>query len=138
MQTSEQGKEARERDNNVTVWYYASVRPRLISHCTRTRRPGLIKQVASHLSYLSPDTSTVQAYQFFKILIQRHSGPESFLKNELKRTRPRHYTLFTLEPTFILAALTARSGYSPPSDILDFLRTLLAFAKGVQPGEIER
>ena len=42
-----------------------------------------------------------------------------------------------LEPTFILAGFTAPLGHSPPQTILDCLRAMLAFARGVKGGAIE-
>ena len=63
--------------------------------------------------------------------------PSSYFAGELARTRPRHYTLFMLEPTFILAGFAAPPGKSPPQTILQSLEAMLEFARAVKGREIE-
>ena len=91
-------------------------------------------QLESHRYYLDPSQGSLNAIRFFKDRFQTHPEPPAFLHNELRRAQPRHYVLFTLEPTFVLAGLT---GNPPPPEILGYLDRLVGFAQTVQPGPIE-
>lgn len=56
---------------------------------------------------------------------------------ELSRTRPAHYALFTLEPLFLLAALTTPGNTAPTRSIITWLQSLVEYARGIPIGEIE-
>lgn len=55
----------------------------------------------------------------------------------MSRTRPAHYALFTLEPLFLLAALTTSDNTAPPGWIITWLQGLVDYARGIPIGEIE-
>ena len=56
----------------------------------------------------------------------------------MSRTRPAHYALFTLEPLFLLAALTTGPDVPVPEPwIVEWLRRLVEHARGIPLGEIE-
>ncbi|ORX37536.1 alginate lyase-domain-containing protein [Kockovaella imperatae] len=121
MKNSDLGKAAATHcdgplGNNVAMWYHAAL--------------------FSHLSYLDVAASVTQSLSHFlqRILPLR---PPVFFASELARTRPRHYTVFMLEPTFILADLTSPPGQSPDQRVLTYLDALLDFADTIKPGPIE-
>jgi hypothetical protein len=69
-----------------------------------------------------------------------HAG-KSFFPDLPIVTRPRHYTLFALEPLFALASLTVpllpQTTQGPNREILDWLYRLVAFVDSVQAGPAE-
>lgn len=101
------------------------------------KKPDNGEQTASHLSFISPPEGNSYATSFFQTYAPSHP-PKKFFEHELQRTRPRHYTLFALEPLFILAELTLPSSRRLDGHIAEYLRGLLEFAKQIAPGEIER
>ncbi|RXK37503.1 hypothetical protein M231_05224 [Tremella mesenterica] len=112
--TSEQGAMARAYGNNITIWYHALV--------------------ATHLSLVNPPEAAVYSLTALQEIHARHTTPESFFSRELSRTRPRHYTLFTLEPVFLLSSQT---GKIPPDDVYQYLRDLVEYARHVTGSPIE-
>ncbi|OXC70416.1 hypothetical protein AYX13_00891 [Cryptococcus neoformans] len=117
IRDSDQGAAARKYEDNKRIW--------------------LEVITASHLSFISPPEGNSYAISFFQTYAPSHP-PKKFFEHELQRTRPRHYTLFALEPLFILAELTLPSSRRLDKYIAQYLRDLLEFAKQVAPGEIER
>lgn len=125
--TSEQGARARAKGNNISIWYNALVRPS--RSFTRSD-----EQVSTHLVFLNPGEMVPYPSDFLAECMTRYPDSKSFFAQELQRTRPRHYTLFILEPCFIIAGA---SGDPPSHRILAYLHALVSFAKTVQPGELE-
>ena len=142
MEKSEQGRQAQTygndgRGNNVAAWYHAAV------SLSQTHLPGNAAQskltryqLFTHLAFLDPQTATSRASLYFAGHVQTFP-PAEYFAGELARTRPRHYTLFMLEPTFIIADWTASRGSAPGDAVLRALRTLLDFARTVKGGDIE-
>ncbi|WVQ76051.1 hypothetical protein IAR50_005687 [Cryptococcus sp. DSM 104548] len=120
MKVSEQGEQIRGYDDNKTIWYHAIV--------------------ASHLSVTESEAGAKKyADEFFDKWCAKHPTAETLFVRELKRTRPRHYALFALQPLFILARLTLSS--SPPTyspSLLQYLAELLHVVPRIEPGKIER
>ncbi|EIW71319.1 hypothetical protein TREMEDRAFT_67696 [Tremella mesenterica DSM 1558] len=114
MATSEQGAMARAYGNNITIWYHALV--------------------ATHLSLVNPPEAAVYSLTALQEIHARHTTPESFFSREVSRTRPRHYTLFTLEPVFLLSSQT---GKIPPDNVYGYLRDLVEYARHVMGSPIE-
>ncbi|WVO16527.1 DNA phosphorothioation-dependent restriction protein DptG [Cryptococcus depauperatus] len=119
METSEQGKAVRAMNNHHTTWYHAVL--------------------ASHLTCIDKKRGVSHANQFFDQKMKDHTDPFTFNQYSLGRARPRHSTLFALEPIFIMAALTYSSELEKPSKkIVNYLTDLVNWAKTVEPGDIER
>ncbi|WVN89459.1 uncharacterized protein L203_104682 [Cryptococcus depauperatus CBS 7841] len=117
MKTSEQGAAIRKYEDNKVIWYHAII--------------------ASHLSFMVPIEGRKYAQSFFNHYVFSRF-PVKYFERDLKRTRPRHYTLFALEPLFIIAELTLDSSRQLDRKIGQCMRDLLEFAKNVQPGEMEK
>ncbi|ODN94340.1 hypothetical protein L198_05197 [Cryptococcus wingfieldii CBS 7118] len=117
MQESEQGKGVQRYEDNKIIWYHAII--------------------ASHLAFINPQESQKYALNFFQTYGASHT-PQAYFEEDLKRTRPRHYTLFALEPLVVLAKLTASPKAQPESKAAAYARNLLEFAKTVQPGKLEK
>ncbi|ORY34565.1 alginate lyase-domain-containing protein [Naematelia encephala] len=117
MTSSDQGKEVANCGDNKEYWYHAVM--------------------ASHYAYVDPSRAITYAINYLNTLMTRYPEPAAFFAQDLNRTRPRHYTLFALEPTFILVDLTRVSPLPPPAHILTYIENLIDFAHTVKPGAIE-
>ncbi len=92
MQTSPNGKGERAAKNNHGVWYDAQ----LAHFALFARKPDIA-------------IKTVQAFP--KVRIAAQMAPNGALPAELARTRSFHYSLYTLDPAYDVAAIGACLGY---------------------------
>ena len=93
--------------------------------------------MASHFALVDPPQALEIAAGFFEKAIRDKPDPADFFSKLAHRARPRHYALFLLEPTFILASLTSSNGIPPPP-ILKYLGNLVEFVSSVEQGQIEK
>ncbi|ODO09707.1 hypothetical protein I350_01922 [Cryptococcus amylolentus CBS 6273] len=120
MKTSEQGEWAKNYGDNKTLWYHAII----ASHLSVTEAEEGAKRYADEL---------VGQWR------AQYPTAETFFARDLRRTRPRHYALFALQPLFILARLTGQSSsptYSPT--LLQYLTELVDLLSHIEPGAMER
>ncbi|WVQ83355.1 hypothetical protein IAT38_005494 [Cryptococcus sp. DSM 104549] len=119
MKTCEQAEDVKRCDDNKTVWYHAIL--------------------ATHLSVTSLTDARSYATTFFDEWSATHPTPEQCFARDRRRTRPRHYALFMLEPLFILADLSRSSASSAlPADVKAYMEEMVRYAKTTEPGEMER
>jgi hypothetical protein len=112
---------------NITDWLHALVGYKVVVESTLT------SQYASHLAYL--DNAKAQEYAQGVLSSLTSKSPADTFAPELERTRPRHYTQFTLEALFILAPIAGNG--TPPPEVTAWLKGLLEFARTVPAGELE-
>ncbi|ODN82209.1 hypothetical protein L202_02497 [Cryptococcus amylolentus CBS 6039] len=135
MKTSEQGEWAKNYGDNKTLWYHAIVNAPFSDRITLT-----IVQIASHLSVTEAEEGAKRyADELVGQWRAQYPTAETFFARDLRRTRPRHYALFALQPLFILARLTGQSSsptYSPT--LLQYLTELVDLLSHIEPGAMER
>lgn len=94
-----------------------------------------LSQYASHLGALDPARAAEYAAQVMSSYAAL--TPAQVLDEELKRTKPRHYTLFALESLFEIATVAGGGANPPPPAIIVTLNGLVEFARTVQPGQLD-
>jgi hypothetical protein len=78
------------------------------------------------------------ASAIMRMILTAHPEPETYFSPDRLRIRPRHNTLFALEPLFILASLCIKSGETAPGkEIMQWLERMVRFASGMSPGVVE-
>jgi hypothetical protein len=89
------------------------------------------------MRYVSPQEGIAYASEWLTTTKETHQTPVELFKREVERVRPAHYSLFTLEPLFLLSALSTADQATPEDWAITWLKDLVEYARNIPVGNIE-